>query len=144
MFCNKCGASLRDGAKFCNVCGEMTKYGKGLAAERATQIKEPEPEPEPEPEKILFPNPIPLRKPKKYKFQIFADYWNCEFCGNWNGLDNDTCEACGEKRSGDVSFSSRRQAVNSENKNNDGWICPKCGKVNSKMTDSCSSCGHYK
>lgn len=46
MFCNKCGATLKDGAKFCNKCGELTKYGKAAQSEQP-QIITPKAQPQP-------------------------------------------------------------------------------------------------
>jgi len=79
MYCENCGASLRENAKFCDQCGtqvdagaETKKYCSNCHAELEPRAlfclecgyrveAEPRPDPEPQPS----PNPIPDSEPQK-------------------------------------------------------------------------------
>ena len=89
MYCENCGASLRENAKFCDQCGtqvdagaETKKYCSNCHAELEPRAlfclecgyrveAEPRPDPEPQPS----PNPIPDSEPQKEErpLKIIAD-----------------------------------------------------------------------
>lgn len=66
MFCQKCGAELREGARFCTKCG--SKFEPPIVPEnpKAAEGKSepaPVPEPMPAPESVSAPDPVPAFEP---------------------------------------------------------------------------------
>lgn len=59
MFCLKCGAENKDGAKFCSACGASLTEVTWSVPEPAVDAAAPEPEPVPEPEGVPAPAPEP-------------------------------------------------------------------------------------
>ena len=77
MYCENCGASLRENAKFCDQCGALVHIGEKEYCQHCHAELEPgalfcpecgyrvveKPDPEPEPEPVPDPTPPPDPKP---------------------------------------------------------------------------------
>lgn len=64
MFCNKCGAQIKEGSKFCTKCGaEAVKPVIPVAVPEPVPVKEPEPVPVSEPVYVPEPVPVPAKEP---------------------------------------------------------------------------------
>lgn len=143
MKCQKCGAELRDGAKFCDNCGAAVQFKKQC----------------PKCGKIVDSNAIycpfcnsSIPTPKKVEAKskladvegLKNDFIKCPKCGNEYRATTPYCPNCGEK----TAAVQQSQPIVDVKQSSDEHLknyyefkkCPKCGEINDKDALFCKKC----